>query len=240
LTNVAKELRAEALTPAKLEARETAASGPTLELGCSVGRAAFELAAQTDELVLGIDTSFAMLRVAQSVLATGQVRYARRRTGLAYERREFTARVAHAERVDFWACDALALPFAPNQFAHVMSLNLLDSVGAPDALLKSVSRVLMPGGDAVVACPFDWSPAVTPLAGWIGGHSDRAEDRGSPTARLHYLLSDERADVGLRLLAERDTLPWTVRLHDRSYLTYDVHMFAAHKRVPPQSAGVME
>lgn len=216
----------------------TAPAAPLLDVGCSVGRTAFAMAREVADdasspsppLVLGIDAGFAMLRIGQQVLRSGQVRYARRRTGLAYERREFSVPLADAERVDFWACDALTLPFASSVFGHVNALNVLDSVSGPSEMLAAVARVLRPDGDAVIACPFDWSPAATPVAGWIGGHSDRAEDAGAPVPRLRYLLDDDRAGLDLQLLSERDHLPWTLRLHDRSFITYEVQMMIAGKR----------
>src|SRR5438445_13898194 len=65
--------------------------GAVLDAGCSVGRGTFALAQRTDDLVLGVDLSLPMLRLAGEVLRNGRVRYPRRRVGLVHERREFTA-----------------------------------------------------------------------------------------------------------------------------------------------------
>src|SRR5690606_26253462 len=105
--------------------------GSTLDVGCSMGRPAFELAERRAGLVLGVDLNFAMLRVASRALREGVARYPRRRVGLVYDRREVPLSFPGAERVDFWACDALALPFADDTFALATSFNVLDCVVDP-------------------------------------------------------------------------------------------------------------
>ncbi|MCS6911681.1 MAG: methyltransferase domain-containing protein [Myxococcales bacterium] len=209
-------------------------AGPLLDAGCAVGRSSFGLAAAfssgaeaAGRLVLGIDLNFSMLRVASRVLRTGQVRYARRRVGLVYDRRTFPVCLAGAERVDFWACDAQALPFPTGTFALAASLNLLDCVASPYAHLLSLGRVLQVGGYAILATPYDWSPGATPIEGWVGGHSQRGPEAGSSEQALRALLGvggHPAALPGLCLAAEVLSLPWPVRLHDRGTLHYRVHL----------------
>ena len=56
------------LWSATLELLSASPSGAWLDIGCSVGRGTFELAVRTRELTLGLDLSFAMLRIARDVL----------------------------------------------------------------------------------------------------------------------------------------------------------------------------
>lgn len=213
----------------------TSASGaksPAIDLGCSVGRTTFELAKQTGGLTLGIDLHFAMLRVASEVLHTGRVAYPKRRVGVVYERRELPVKLAGSELVDFWAADAAALPFVAGTFSFGTALNLLDCVTSPREVLVSLGRVLQPGAKAVLACPYDWSPTATAVEGWLGGHSQRSELRGSPEAVLRLLLTPNghaNAVNTLRLASERAELPWHVRLHERSTMIYKVHLVVAEK-----------
>jgi SAM-dependent methyltransferase/uncharacterized protein YbaR (Trm112 family) len=203
-----------------------------IDAGCSVGRSSFALAEKGAGLVLGVDLNFAMLRLASEVLRHGRVRYSRRRLGLVYEQREFPARFENMERVDFWACDAAALPLPPGKFSLAVSLNVLDCVYAPRELLVSLARVLQERGKVVLACPYDWSAAATPLEAWLGGHSQRSPTAGSSEAVLRSLLTPgaHPSSLGtLKLMAEREGLPWHVRLHDRSTMTYRLHMVAAEK-----------
>ena len=64
----------------------SANNGPQLDLGCSVGRGTFELAAaHPDTLTLGIDLSFTMLRFARSLTAGEPRYYPRKRVGVVYD-----------------------------------------------------------------------------------------------------------------------------------------------------------
>lgn len=207
--------------------------GPILDVGCSVGRAAFELAQKSNELVLGIDLNFSMLRLASDTLRHGIVRYPRRRVGVVYERREFPVQFGKAEQVDFWACDATALPFPTATFALAVNLNVLDCVQSPRELLLSIANVLKPSGKTVLACPYDWSAYATAFEAWLGGHSQRSPMEGASEAVLRALLSPGAhpgAISTLRLTGERDGLPWDVRLHERSIMTYKLHMVAAMRQ----------
>ncbi len=206
--------------------------GPILDLGCSVARSTFELAGRSSGLVLGIDLNVAMLRLASGVLRRGRVRYPRRRAGLVYDLREFEVDPAGAERVDFWACDAAALPFPPGRFAAVVGLNLLDSVASPVEALTSIAGTLVPGGKALLACPYDWSPGATPMESWVGGHSQRGRWEGSPEAVLRSLLTPggHPASIeGMSVVAEEADLLWRVRLHDRGAVDYRCHLVVAEK-----------
>jgi SAM-dependent methyltransferase/uncharacterized protein YbaR (Trm112 family) len=206
-------------------------TGPWLDAGCSVGRSSFALAERSGRLVLGVDLNFAKLRLAAQVLREGRVRYPRRRVGLVYDRRDFPVELAGREQVDFWACDASVLPFAAGAFALAASMNVLDCVSAPREFLASLGRVLPAGGKVMLACPYDWSLVATPLENWLGGHSQRSPAAGASEPALRALLTP--GSVGsietLVLKTERDDLQWQVRLHDRSTMTYRLHLVVAER-----------
>ncbi len=206
--------------------------GPLIDLGCSVGRTAFALAERTGRTVLGVDVNFAMLRIATGVLRRGVARYPRRRIGLVYDRRELAADLPAADRVDFWACDAAALPFAPGTFAAAAALNLIDSAHAPTEVLESMAAALAAGGKGILACPYDWSSAATPVESWIGGHSQRGSDRGAAEPVLRKLLTSgaHPASIeGLKVMAEEEGVPWRVRMHERSVVEYAAHLVVAER-----------
>jgi SAM-dependent methyltransferase/uncharacterized protein YbaR (Trm112 family) len=205
------------------------AGAPVLDLGCAVGRSTFELARGAD-MVVGADLGFHFLRLAARVLRRGSIRYPRRRVGVLYDWREFEVAVDNRSRVDFWAADAAHLPFPAATFAGAVALNLLDCVYAPLDTLRSLARVLRPGATLLLAAPYDWTPGATAIEAWIGGHSPRSLGGGSSDSVLRALLTPGAHPVsvdGLRLVAERDDIPWTVRMHDRSVVTYRLHMVVA-------------
>jgi len=105
-------------------------------------------------------------------------------------------------------------------------------VYAPRELLISIGRVLQDGGKVVLTCPYDWSPSATPVEAWLGGHSQRSEKTGACEPVLRILLTPGAHPNSLntlKLLVERDNLPWHVRLHDRSTMTYSLHLVVAER-----------
>ena len=207
--------------------------GPVVDLGCSVGRVAFEWASRVDDLVLGVDVNFSMLQVAQRILREGLVSYPLRRIGVVYDRVAHSVASPGAERVDFWAADALALPFRAGVFGAGTALNLLDCVGAPSRFLDGAAAVLRQGAPFLLATPYDWSPSVTPMEQWIGGHSQRGPTRGAAEPFLRTLLTPgahPASTARLEMLGEVERVPWHARLHDRSTVEYAVHLVAARAR----------
>ncbi len=205
-----------------------------LDLGCAAGRTTFDCAATGGALVLGIDSNLALLRLARGVATSGRVAYGRRRIGIVYDERRFDADLPGRERVDFWACDATALPFASESADMIVALNLLDCVADPVALLRAMMAALRPGGAMLLATPFDWSTRATPVTGWIGGHSQRGEGEGAAEPLLLALLTDganPQSIAGLKITGICDQ-PWHTRLHDRSSVLYKTHLVALRRDDP--------
>ncbi len=211
-------------------------AGPVIDIGCSVGRTSFALAHAIDAPVLGVDLNFDMLRTARRVLEKGVVRYPIRREGIVYDRCEFPAAFEKTGMVDFWACDAMMLPFASETFGLGLSLNVLDCVNSPYEHLQSLSRILMPDARAIISTPYDWSASATPVESWLGGHSQRSEIHGDGREMLRILLahgSHPMCVENLELVSEFEAIPWSVRLHDRCVMQYLVHMIIARKGKNP-------
>jgi SAM-dependent methyltransferase/uncharacterized protein YbaR (Trm112 family) len=204
-------------------------NSPVIDIGCSVGRTTFELAERFQTLTLGVDINFSMLRVAHKILRDGAVQYPLKRIGIVYDRQEFNIQFKNSQLLDFWACDALALPFTDASFDMASGFNVFDSVTSPRDLLASIGNALKPGGHALLATPYDWSPAATPVETWIGGHSQRGPDRGSAEPLLRKLLtpnSHPQSIPNLKICAEINNHPWAVRTHARSVTVYNTHIVA--------------
>lgn len=208
-------------------------SGPWLDLGCAVGRTSLELARKTDDLVLGVDLHFGMVSLATRLLRGETVQAPRRRSGVVYERRGVqlagSALNEAAERVDFWLCDALALPFPGGSFAGTLALNVLDCLASPFEGLQEMARTLQVGGTLSMCSPYDWSTGATPFEGWLGGHSDRGADGGDAARRLRQVLAQPSLGLGLENVGERRYQPWKLRLHDRSVMQYQVDVLALRR-----------
>ena len=197
--------------------------GPLLDLGCSVGRVTYELGmAAPQQLVLGVDLNFTMLRFARSLQNDGLATYPRKRVGVVYDRHTIKfPQAVQAPNVDFWACDACALPFQDGRFGQVMSLNVLDCVPSPTLHLTEILRLLKWNGPAFVATPFDWSAPVTPMNAWLGGHSQHNEWHGESAEILFETLKRLRGAQESRLaLEDQRDIPWEVRIHARNTASY--------------------
>lgn len=208
-------------------------NGPAIDLGCAVGRTSFELAKSVDDLILGVDLNFAMLKTAAAILHQGRVTYPRRRVGMVFDKREFAAPLESASKVDFWACDGTSLPFADESFSLAASLNVVDCVQSPYDHLKEVGRILKPNGGAIVSAPYDWNVNATPVEAWLGGHSQRSETQGASEITLRSLLAGGEhpyAIQELELVSESEAVPWNLRLHDRSFMNYLVHLLVMRKK----------
>ncbi len=225
-------------------------AGPRLDIGCAVGRTSFELAARDetsqadDDLVLGIDLHFAMLRPAARLLRGEGIALPCRRSGVVYEPR--TCRLPAgplrrgAERLDFWACDGLDLPFGERSFAAIGALNVLDCLTSPVDGLRQMGRLLQPDGRLWMCSPYDWSSSATPFEGWLGGHSDRGVDGGHSGRRLRALLAEPALGLGLEIASYGADVPWRLRLHDRSIMEYLVDLLILEKSgaVEPASGAI--
>jgi len=214
--SIGRLLNAGITTVGKLE-------GPCLDIGCSVGGTTFEIAEKSGSLTLGLDLNFSFLRVASKVLREQRLSYPKRRSGLVYDYMELDVSPRAKHLVDFWACDALNLPFPKKSIGSTASLNLLDCLSEPRAHLVELSRVLLKNGSSILATPWDWSPQ-TPVEGWVGGHSQRWEGQGDSVTAIKALLNpaeNEWAVSGLALESEIDSHPWSLRLHSRARVEYE-------------------
>ena len=201
-------------------------NGPMIDLGCATGRGVWELAAGGEGPVLGADFNIAMLRLAQHLMLEGSVTFPCRRVGLVYTPAIATLPEANvSSNVDFWAMDAMAQPFSAGKFGFATAINLVDCVAGPTELVAETARLLTPGGAALLTTPYDWAANATEPARWMGGHSQRGPQGGASEPVLRATLEQ----FGLKPFAERDDIPWHLRLHDRAEMHYQLHMLACRK-----------
>jgi SAM-dependent methyltransferase len=221
-----------ALCLAALELLDPSAQprGAWIDLGCAAGRATYELAHRAAELVVGVDLSFAMLRLAEGVRHDGCAVFPLRRVGLVFDRRAIAVPDVPTERVSLWCCDVANLPFADAAFAGALSLNVLDCLPSPLQHLVEMGRVLAPAASALLSSPYDWAATATPVAQWLGGHSQRGAAHGSSAAELRRALV--AVDTGLSVAAERDRVPWRVYVNERASMDYAVHMLRLVREMP--------
>ena len=217
-------------TPCIVETLETglsalgAVEGPAIDLGGSVGRGGWTLAGRVGLGLVG-DLNFSMLSLGQRLAVEGCTTFPKRRVGIVYDRVTVERPADAPEVIDFWAMDAMALPFRAGQFGLVSAINLVDCIPGPTELLMELARIAAPGAGVIVATPHDWSANATELGRWMGGHSQRAAGGGATEPVLRATLEQAGFDV----VDERFDLPWRLTLHARSVMHYQLHLLAARR-----------
>jgi putative 4-mercaptohistidine N1-methyltranferase len=145
-------------------ATNTVARG--LDLGCAVGRSAFEMA-RTCEKVIGLDFSHRFIAAAISLKSEREVNYSRLDEGVMTA--QLTANLPEgidALRVEFMQGDAMHLPENLGRFDRVHAANLLCRLTDPIVLLKRLGDLVEKGGELVLATPCTWLEDFTPLENW--------------------------------------------------------------------------
>jgi putative 4-mercaptohistidine N1-methyltranferase len=196
----ARRVVTELLTPGASATR-------ALDLGCAVGRSAFELARTVPEVV-GVDFSSAFIGACRDLQAHGHICTETVIEGRRTE--EFTAIVPpeiDRSRVTFCTGDACALDAAMGPFDVVVAANLLCRLPDPAAFLERLPSLINPGGQLLLATPFSWLPEFTPEEKWIGGR----EDGPSSLEELTRLLAPHFT------LETQIDLPFLIREHSRKY-----------------------
>lgn len=150
-------------TPAHFESG-TVARG--LDLGCAVGRSAFEMS-RTCQKVIGIDFSHAFIRAAEALRNGESVTYDRREEAAQVTRLQASiSRPNPASTILFQQGDAMDLPESLGSFDRVHAANLLCRLPEPERLLKRLPSLVKPGGELVLATPCTWLEAFTPPENW--------------------------------------------------------------------------
>lgn len=183
------------------------ASSSALELGCSVGAAAFELARWCDR-VEASDYSASFIAAAQALQRTGSLDGVRIVEG--DRTAALTATVPEGidrDRVLFTVQDATNLPAEAGPFDVVLAANLLCRLPDPGALLKRLPTLVKPGGQLLLTTPFTWLEEFTPRDRWIGGTAPGLSCEQELRNRLD----------GDFVLHRRIDLPFLIREHERKY-----------------------
>jgi putative 4-mercaptohistidine N1-methyltranferase len=191
----------------------TAAIGPgrrdrCLDVGCAVGRSAFELAKHF-QFIDAIDYSAGFIKAAVAVQQEGRLAYRVPTEGLLTCEREVTLQAIGASevatRVHFQTGDACALPPPLTDYELVFAGNLIDRLYEPRAFLTAMGERIRSGGWLAITSPYTWLDDYTPRENWLGGVV--AAD-GSPIDTLTGLreaLSESFA------LVTRQDVPFVIR-----------------------------
>lgn len=149
-------------------ARFTSGGRRALDLGCAVGRSAYEMSRDCPE-VIGIDFSHAFIDAARA-LGKAPLPYTRLDEG--HRTTALEARLPEGVdpgRVRFEQGDAMDLRADLGRFDQVHAANLLCRLPEPERLLARLPGLVEPGGELILATPCTWLGEFTPPENWPDG-----------------------------------------------------------------------
>ncbi|QBZ83581.1 Hercynine oxygenase [Hydrogenovibrio crunogenus] len=187
-----------------------------LEVGCSVGRASFELAHYFAQ-VTGLDFSARFIQVANQLKETGSVLYTLPVEGEIVDFKEQTLAdlglAAVTSRCEFLQQDAANLKPHLSGYDMVVAVNLIDRLYEPNRFLKMIHERLNAGGILMLASPYTWLEEFTAKEHWIGGYKDPDSGENVTTLEgLHKIL-----DAEFELMKTPLELPFVIRETQRKY-----------------------
>ena len=190
---------------------QAAASGPckrALDLGCAVGRVAFELASQFTH-VDALDFSARFVQVAVRMQQRGSLRYERKEEGdlVTFQHRSLAdlGLPPPHENIAFFQQDATNL--RPNYTGYdlVVAANLIDRLSDPQRFLGEIPKRLNPGGILLIASPYTWLEEFTPKERWLGGF----RRDGEPVTTLDGLHAG--LDAAMQQIGAPKRVPFVIR-----------------------------
>ncbi|MGB3209354.1 MAG: 5-histidylcysteine sulfoxide synthase [Desulforhopalus sp.] len=185
-----------------------------LDLGCSVGRASFELAREF-HFVNGLDFSARFIRIAYQMQEKGVLRYELPEEGdiVSYHERKLTdfGLTEAAKRVEFYQADALNLKPQFGEYDLILAANLLDRLSKPEKFLGTIHERLTDGGLLVIASPYTWLEGFTRREDWVGGY----RKDGEPYTTLDGLR--DHLKIHFSLIADPQEVEFITRETGRKY-----------------------
>jgi len=176
--------------------------GRALDLGCAVGRSAFELSRSAREVV-AIDYSERFVAAGEEIRTVGEIAYRRySERHLAEPMRALRPDGVSPERILFEQGDAMDLRPDLGAFDLVHAANLLCRLADPERLLARLPSLVEPGGRLVLATPATWMEEFT---------SPSKQPQGRTIDHLRTCFS---GDFELLEVAE---LPFLMREHQRKF-----------------------
>lgn len=167
-----------------------------LDVGCGVGRLPFEYARLGALTACGTETSDTFLHFSQQLAqhAVPEVSY------------------PIPETLPTFLKDDICVSKLPSaSFNFVSCLNVIDRVPNPRAAIASIERLLLPGGIALIADPYDWECSPTP--------------KRARVADIKELLSED-----MWTIENEQNLLYRVPTGKNSYRNYDCHLVIARRR----------
>lgn len=181
--------------------------GKCLDIGCSVGRSAFEFARHFAH-VDAIDFSARFIQSGVRLQQGDELHYEIPTEGeLTVPRAISLDRLGLGDvgsRVLFMQGDACNLKAIYSGYDLVFAGNLIDRLYDPTLFLREITDRILPGGLLVITSPYTWLEEYTPKDKWLGGR----REHGEPLTTFTGL---ERCLTPQFSLVSRGDIPFVIR-----------------------------
>lgn len=187
-----------------------------LEIGCNVGGFLFSLS-QKARFVFGLDNSFEHLFFASCLLKHLPAKIKQYKVVIeAGIKKQRQLNVNTIDNLTLIAAGGDNLPFKSSSMSIVSSCNLIDVIDNPQGLLKEKIRVLKKNGLILSSDPYQFLNGNKKKLGIKKGQT--------PWQKIQQILKP-----GIKILAERDNIPWVTYGYKRNYTVYYNHCFCGSK-----------
>ncbi|TCS43916.1 5-histidylcysteine sulfoxide synthase [Reinekea marinisedimentorum] len=164
-----------------------------LDIGCSVGRASFELARHFEQ-VDAIDFSARFIQQAYALVEQGERRYTIATEGELVDFKSVTLQQLGysdvKEKIYFSQGDATNLKAQFSGYDLVFACNLIDRLTDPMLFLNAIPARMNTGGYLVIASPYTWLEQYTPKDKWLGGIKINGENQTTLDGLTEALIGD--------------------------------------------------
>ena len=198
-----------------------------LDMGCGVGRLAFELA-KTAGRVDGIDFTARHIQHCLDLKEQGQLRYAMPTQGEIFDFHEVILEnlgfEQAPENLHFAQGDGHNLKQQFNDYDLAICHRVIEYSYHPQVLLQQLCQRIKAGGLVVLGSSYAWNASITDIQHWIGGFKRNGENLSSE-AHLFEIMSAEFD------LVQETQITSKLELDQRTSQTANNHITIWRKRV---------
>ena len=144
-----------------------------LDIGCSVGRASFELKKEFNK-VDGLDFSNKFIQIANQMKKDKYIKYINTLEGDCSVSKKVNLEDIkldiNTNDLNFYQADAMNMDEKFNSYDLVIAVNLIDRLTKPSVFLHDIEERILSNGILLIASPYTWMEEYTPKENWIGGY----------------------------------------------------------------------
>lgn len=150
-----------------------------LDIGCSVGRATFELAKKFDS-VDGLDYSQNFIDIANKIKQKQYIKFISPTQGELHTHQTVKLDDLNLcginEKIHFEQQDAMSMDEKFTNYDLVIAVNLIDRLHTPKLFLDDIKHRINKNGILLIASPYTWLEEFTPKENWLGGYRADGKD----------------------------------------------------------------